>query len=147
MRFITENYPSKMRQVKSLALVRPDDALEQMTDLIHESLGILALQESLPRVYEMKVKQLKVENDVARWAEASKTAKAEERGKDMEALRKAVEESFDVKQELMKSEVEQLEKKLQDLKNLVRKRQESRKDLVAYRLSELAGATAGAPKW
>jgi hypothetical protein len=138
MRFVSENCPAKLRAIKSLAKIRPDDAVERLTDLIYDLLAILALKESNPPLYEIRMRQLKVDSEVDRWVEASRQSSGEAHARDLESLRKAVEQAFDVRQELMKSDVEVLERKLQELKALVARRQESRRAIVAQRVAELA---------
>jgi hypothetical protein len=138
-KFMTENVPLKLRTIREMARTRPDDAVELLTDLVYESIGVMALRESQPLLYEARIRQLKFDAEIDRWTEASRQSKGDAREKDLEALRKALEQGFDVRQELMKSEVELLEKRLQQLKDLVQKRQENRKTIIAQRLAELTG--------
>jgi len=139
MRFATENCPTRVRSIRALCKIRPDEAVEALTDLAYEMTAIMALRETQPALYESKIRQLKIDAEVERWVEASRQNQGDVRQKDLDALRRALEQAFDVRQDLMKSEVEQLEKKLQELKTLVQKRQENRSVLIARRFAELSG--------
>ncbi|MDI6774128.1 MAG: hypothetical protein QME60_01860 [Verrucomicrobiota bacterium] len=137
MRFAAEHRTAETRELKALSRIRPDEAVERLTDLIYELLGIMALRQSNPPLYAVKIRQLKSDAEVNRWTEASRQDAGEARSLSLDSLRKAIEQAFDVRQEIMAADVEALEKKLEQLKALVRRRQESRRAIVAQRFAEL----------
>ncbi len=146
LRLAADCCPHRIRVLRELSAIHPDEAVERFTDLIYELHGILALHKSNPRLYDCRLRELKIESAVTRWAEASRHDTGEGQARALESLRQVLGEAFDIRQELMTIEVETLEKKLAELKRLVRQRAEQRTAIIQHRLEALTRGEK-TPSW
>ena len=142
MRFVHEEFPMEMRRFRQIAEKSPGEAMTLITRIIGESRELLVLKQKDPEQYQRTRKQRQLERRAIRLGEDIALLEA---GPDRERLTKelqtVLQESFDIKQNLIKGEVEEIEDELAKLSDLVRRREEKRAELIERRISTLTGAS------
>jgi hypothetical protein len=145
-KFMNEYFTQEIHEVKQMAEVLPDRAVERLTDIVQESINLMKIR-SKDAVLFNKMMEEKRLNKIARLrAEAIREARGAERKKGIEELRKILEAAFEIRQELMKRDVERLEKEFEQLKQLVRLREQRKDEIINDRLTELVSGKAEV-KW
>ena len=139
MQFMRETFVREMREFRDLSLDHRDEAVDLLTNLVRQSLELMEIKRRHPALYEQHLKQRRLEREADDIAQAAKRASGEERDKLVASLRQKLEDAFEVKQGLMKSDVEQMETELKDLKAMIEKRQQNREGIIKRRVGEIIG--------
>jgi hypothetical protein len=146
MRFIDEEFTEEFDQVKKLSLRRVSEAEDLMSYLVAESLDFLEAKQRDPELYRRLVARRKLEKRVRLIAAELRRGGAPDQEEKQRTLRDLLEKIFELKQEIMKTDVAEMEQDLDKLKELIAKRQSHRRALIDRRLGEIMGDTANL-KW
>lgn len=136
-KFMNEYFMQEVLEVKQMAEVLPDKAVERLTDIVQECISLMRIRNRDAKLFSKIMEEKRLNKVAQRRAEAIREAKGTERNKGIEELRKILETAFEIKQELMKLDVEGLEKELEQLKQLVRLREQCKNEIINGRLTEL----------
>ena len=135
--FANKYFPHEMLAAKKAAEWNANNAADMMSEVMAESLDLMDLRRHSKALFEITMKERAL-NRVAR--QQAKVARTDKDGAETtNALKETLEDAFDVKQELLKRDIEGMAKDLAKLRVLVGKRDESREVIVAKRLNELMG--------
>jgi hypothetical protein len=145
-RFMQEHMAEEMAELKQKSGVRPDDAVAEFTDLVQQALVLIETKTSRPERFERLIREKQLEKKILRLRDAISASEGKDREEKMKELQAALGQSFEIRQELMKMEVEYLSQELDKLKTLVRRREENRTAIVNRRIVELTGQE-DALKW
>ncbi len=137
-----ENFAAKMQEIEKLSTFRPNDAVEQMTEVVYEVVKLLEIKASDPELFKNKVKQIRLEKQVARYVEQARAAKGNKRDEALGMLNKTLALVFEVKQEVIKLDLARMERELGRLKEMVEKREENKDLIVNRRARDLLGEMA-----
>ncbi len=137
--FIHQHFPRETKQIRLASATRPDRAMEALTDLVHKSLGLLKTQQENPELFEKLMRQHRLERQAQSLAAAVGQTQGESQKKILKKLQAVLAEAFEIKQSLMKDELEALARGVNDLRVLVEKREQNRQAIIERRLSELTG--------
>lgn len=141
-KFMNEYFVQEVREVKQMAEVLPDKAVERLTDIVQECISLMRIRNRDAELFSKIMEEKRLNKVAQRRAEAIREAKGTERNKGIEELRKILETTFEIKQELMKRDVEGLEKELEQLKQLVKLREQRKNEIINGRLTELVNGRA-----
>ncbi len=139
LRFLHQHFPNDMQQIKNACATRPDRAMEALTDLVHKGLSLLKTQQNNPALFEKLMRQHRLEHRAEVLAEAASKAQGEARKNALKELQDVLAQAFEIKQDLMKDELEALSRGVNELRTLVEKREENRQAVIERRLIELTG--------
>lgn len=139
MAFLKEQLPEELYAFKLRAMRRREDAIEYMANLIRETLELMETRRSNPELFRKVVRRRTLEQQASRLADSARRAKGDQRTHYLTQLEKALTEAFNLKQEIMKVDVSQMEGELQQLRILLGKRQENGRAIVGRRIAELTG--------
>jgi len=139
MAFLKEQLPEELYAFKLRAMRRREDAIEYMANLVRETLRLMQTKETNPGLFDKVVRKRTLEQQASRLADSARRAKGDQRTSYLTQLEKALTEAFDLKQEIMKRDVSQMESELQQLKVLLEKREENGRAIVGRRIAELTG--------
>jgi hypothetical protein len=142
MSFIEKYFPLKLRGLKETATRRPNSAVDEMTDLLQETLRLMRIKETRPEMFDKLIERDLLERQAREEASALKLAKADDKDlleDELKQLRATLDETFKVKQELMNLEVAAIEEDLEELRELIKRRIEHSDVIIKQRLVELSG--------
>lgn len=142
MRLVHQEFPLEMRRFRQIAEKSPGEAMTLITQIIGESHELLVLKQNDPEQYQRMRKQRQLERRAITLGEDIATHEAgPERKRLTKELQTVLQESFDIKQNLIKGEVEEIENELAKLSALVQRREEKRAEIIERRISALTGAS------
>lgn len=139
MAFLKEQLPEELYAFKLRAMRRREDAVEYLANLIRETLRLMETKKNDPGLFRKVVRKRTLEQQASRLADSAKRAKGDLRTSYLTQLEKALTEAFELKQEIMKLDVSQMEGELQQLRILLEKREENGRAIVGRRIAELTG--------
>ena len=139
--FLDEQFSDEVCRFRELSVRHYDEAAELMSRLVEEALEFMEARHTNPERYRQMVRQREMEKQAMELAEALREAEGDDRDRLSGELRRLLEESFDLKQDRMRGEVDLVERELDELKTLVTKREENRDSIIERRLGELMGDT------
>jgi hypothetical protein len=142
MRFIGEEFPEEFEHVKSLSVRRVNEATDLMSYLVEQSLDFLEARQRDPALYRRLIARRRLERRVRAIAAGLREDGGPDQAAKQRELRQLLEKIFELKQELMKTDVAEIEQDLDELKALIAKRESHRQALIERRLSEIMGDTA-----
>jgi hypothetical protein len=115
---------------------RAEAELEQ---IIEEYLELRDLARENPVLYARILEHRKLENRSRRLARGLAQESGAGRDAVMAELRDVLDRSFQIKQELMRMDVQEMAEDLEELRSLIDKRQDNKDALIQRRLKELTG--------
>ncbi len=142
MDFIRANLPSRFRDFRAMSVSDRDKASGYLTELVREALQLLDMKSHDPERFELVIKQINLERRAHELANTARQARSAVRKKSLEQLNGLLGESFEVKQQLMKRDVEEMSRDLAELRALLGKRKEHRAAIIARRREQLTGKDA-----
>lgn len=146
LRFAKDHYVETMQQVDTISSRRPNEAVEIMTSAVYEILKLLDIKKSDPQMFKHKLKEMKLEKEAGHYVDRILASEKNEAEELIEKLKNTLNTAFDVKQKIVRLDLEKLEKELSRLKSLVSQREDSRSEIVERRIKSLLGRTAKV-KW
>jgi hypothetical protein len=138
-KFMDSHFALELREFEQLALWKPDKAAAILTDMVEDSLELMATQKRDPDAFATMIRQRDLEKKAFRLAAAVKASKGKKREEQLAALTLALQEAFKVRQELLQRDVRRMEKELGRLKLLVGKRDVNRDAIVLRKISDMTG--------
>jgi replicative DNA helicase len=146
MDFISREFPEDRTRFTLLSLQNATEASALLSGLIRQTLELMAMEKAKPDLYAKLLKQRKLDRRAVELGQAYRRAKGDDKAVQMKKLQDVLAESFEIKQELMRDDVAQMEQQINELKLLLQKREGSRQAIIDLRAGELTGET-GALKW
>ena len=137
MTFLEQQLPEEMHSYKILAMRQRQDAVEQLTNLIREALNLMNAKKTTPAFYERLIKQKTLKYEARKLSVATRKAKGDEREKLLVQLKKTLTESFKIRQDLMKLDVNNMAVELDQLRAFLVKRSDNQDAIISRRISEL----------
>ena len=137
--FIEEQFPLEMYAFKNALLRKREDAVQIFTSLVRESLAVMAVESRDPQRFNKILEQKKSERKAVESAEASRRSKGAPREEALAELRDSLSKAFEIKQELMKTEIADLASELQKLEKLIARREKNREAIIARRVGQMTG--------
>jgi len=141
MAIVHEEFPREMRRFRAIAITKSGDALELLTRVVGEALDLLEAKRRDPDLYQLMRSRRRLDRTATELGRAAQRSDGEKKKKLLTELQTTLEESFRVKQKVMKAEVEQVERELDDLRELINRRELMRGEIVGRRISELTENT------
>ncbi|MEI6970192.1 MAG: hypothetical protein WCL44_01625 [bacterium] len=137
--FLQNNFAEELKSFRSLAVSRQAEATELFSRLVRNVLALLETKRTNPAIYEKKLKLHRLETAADRLVREIRLAGDKEKQKLQQALHETASAIFDVKQDLMKTDVEQMSRELALLKELIARREVNREAIVSQRITDLVG--------
>ncbi len=116
---------------------RKDDAVEFSVGIVKEAIALMDQKRKNPDLFGKIMKEQELAGLIHRLAPSAKHGKGVKREESAKLLRKALTEVFDIRQDLMKADVEQMTSDLANLRTLIQKRQENRQAIIERRFKDL----------
>ena len=140
MKFLQDELPGAARDLKALVELHPDEGREVTLDLYHRTRGMREMEEDAPEFYEIQLDELGLDVKI-RLLSHRLTRKGHEgdREKLKVDLRKALSELFDVRVKMRELEVQELEKRIEEVRGRLRKQKANKKKIIDRRLKEMSG--------
>lgn len=138
-KFLKTNFEDELRKFRTLAVTRHEEATALFSTLVRDVLSLLETRRKNPAAYEKKITLKRLESTAGRLAREIRLAGDDEKKILQQNMRETVTSIFDVKQQLMKIDVEQMNRELALLKELVDKREANREAIVNRRVTDLVG--------
>jgi hypothetical protein len=146
MAFMREQDPLGLYEFKKALMQGRGQAAAVFTSLVRESMEMMETRDRDPERFGKMRRQRELEQKAVQEAEAGRASAGAERDRSVTQLRRTLEEAFQIKQDLMKSEVAALEADLKKLEQLVRERETNREAIISRRVEEMTGK-ADATRW
>jgi len=137
-RFLHDNFADELQKFRALAVDHQSEATELFSNLVREALSLLDTRRKNPAAFENKLKLRRLEAVAARLSKEICLADSGKKQQLRENLRATATSIFDIKQELMKADIEQMSKDLALLKDMVSKREANRDAIVERRVTDLS---------
>lgn len=137
--FLQNNFAYELRRFRTLAVDRQEEATDFLSKLVREVLSLLETKRRNPVAFEKKLALKRLETRADRLAREIRLAGGDEKKRLQRELHDTAVSIFDIKQELMKTDVEQMSRELALLKELINKREASREAIVNRRVVNLVG--------
>ena len=136
---LQNNFADELRKFRTLAVDRHAEATELFSRLVREVLSLLETRRKNPAAFEKKLKLRRLEVTADRLAREIRLAGDDRKQQLQQSLHETAASIFDIKQDLMKDDVEQMGRELALLKELVNKREANREAIVNRRVTDLVG--------
>jgi hypothetical protein len=137
MAFIGKNFKSDLPVFKKLANEDARKATSYMLDLVSDALLLMEIAKTDKELAGMMVRQKDLERKAVRKAKEVAMADESEKKALTAELKKMLEQAFDAKQQLMKRDLNGMEKKLKELSDMISKRDAYREKIIEKKLDEL----------
>lgn len=138
--FVRSSFPEEMRRFQELVLQGSDLAADFLSELIRQSLELLEIRRDNPKRFEKTLRQRQLERkagSLSRRIRESETA--DEKGQLKTELNTVLTEAFEIRQELMKADVDDMERELSELRVLIEQRQQNRDAIIRHRTDAMSG--------
>ena len=142
MKFINEQFPDEMKRFQELRQKNAAEAEERISSLVENAIELLEIRQKNAEQFEKALKKTKLDRQAEHMGEKLRGEDVKDKEQASKEIREILEQSFELKQELMKMEVSGLEGEIQKLKEMVEKRQANKKAMIDRRVKELTGKEA-----
>jgi len=139
MEFIREQFPWKMHEFRMLSRGRINNAVDFLANAVQESLELLNVKNQRPELFEKIMARRRLERKADELAAVCRASSGVQRRKLLDELRGTLQEGFDLKQAIMKAELESMQGELQLLEGLISRRQASKDLIIQRRIVDLSG--------
>jgi hypothetical protein len=147
MGYIHEHFPGELQEFTLVSMRDLGGAVEYLLGLVSTCLELQATQERDPSAYASMLRLHALEREADSLGricrEATERIDPEAREAASQRLGVALTEAFSIKQELMRSDVAEIEQELERLRALVDQRERNRAAIISQRMRELAGELDG----
>gem|GEM_PF-5657120 len=131
----------ELEEFGQLVRHRPGEAMEHFTDIAHEACELVEFRKQHPEAFELRIQLRRLDRDAQRLADSYPHHSDQEQAELKRKLHQNLTEAFGIKQKLMKFELQQLRRELQELETLVKKRETNQEAIINRRLREVTGET------
>ena len=138
-KFMQTYFPLELNEYRKLVTWKPDDAMNMLTDLVQESLGLLQTKQRDAALFDRMMERKALQRKANRQAQTARMMEGSERKAHEDELKQTVDRAFVVRQKLLQKDIAHMERQLEKLKMLAEKRQENRDVIVARRVGDLMG--------
>jgi hypothetical protein len=144
--------PDAAARLKNLIEENPEDAQRLIQRHFPAVRFLVQLKERDPEMYEMRMRDLKLNRESWRAAKALREAKAKdelswERKRELEEqVESLVKEHFEVRQAIRERELQKLRDRIEELEEQLDKRSDDRRDLIEQRVEQLI-ESGDEPRW
>lgn len=135
------NFKAELSDFRRIGILDSGRAIGILHNAVREAVRLGEIKEKDPDLYAKMVLQKQFDEKSAQLAAEYRRVQGDAKGAVMAELRKVLEAAFNLKQELMKKDVQQMQEELGRLKDLIDKRQENRDAIIGKRLGELTVET------
>jgi hypothetical protein len=139
LRFLQEIFPGELQSIRQTSPVRPEQAMRALTDLAHRGKELMDLRQKRPSHYRRKIALLQLDRRAETLGDGIRRAEGVARKRKVIELQKVLKESFEIKQELMQEDLDDLLRGVERMRDLVEKREQHRQDIIHRRLIYLTG--------
>ncbi|MEI6807603.1 MAG: hypothetical protein WCN95_02685 [bacterium] len=138
-KFLKANFEDELQKFRTLAITHHVEATDLFSTLVREVLSLLETRRKNPVAYEKKLVLKRLESRAGRLVREIRMAGESDKKRIQQALCETAASIFDIKQQLMKIDVEQMSRELALLRELVDKREANRETIVGRRVTDLVG--------
>jgi hypothetical protein len=143
MSFVHKEFPMEMRQVGELSKKHMERAFELLAGVIRESQELIEIREDNPKLFELRLNQLRLERRATLLAEECLVSKPPEREVKVKELESLLTKAFENKQALMRLDVKRMQAQLSDLQALIDRRASVKNAIVSSRMLQITGEREG----
>ncbi len=143
MSFVHKEFPMEMRQVGELSKKHMERAFELLAGVIRESQELIEIREDDPKLFELRLNQLRLERRATLLAEECLVSKPPEREVKIKELELLLTKAFENKQALMRLDVKRMQSQLSDLQALIDRRASVKNAIVSSRMLQITGEREG----
>lgn len=140
MEFLREYDPRVLQQLKKIQAERPGEFGKRLAGEWRRLAQLMMLREKDPKLFGALIKQRDLSRESRELASSVQAAKTEE---EKEALREELAENlnqiYDLQQEMWEEKIAALEKRLNELREMLEKRAQHRGEIIERRIKELTG--------
>jgi hypothetical protein len=137
MRVVKDHLRPQLAELEEVARHEPREAWREAEHLAGEALELVHIKRENPELYDKTVAFLTLETRSLELAQAATIAKGEARQKLRRSLAQVLEKAFTAKQQMLQMEIQAMDADLQQLRELVKKREARRKAIIDRRMREL----------
>lgn len=137
--FMRRYLPEQMNEFRRLSMRDRDKAVRFMSGQARDVLELLKVRRRSPSLFEKVVRQRRLQQMSDGLAQVVRLSEGADRETSRVELKRLLAELFRLKQELMRGDVENMEKELAKLRELLEKREANRDAIIAHRLTNMTG--------
>jgi len=141
--FIEKNLPQEMHRCRKLARQHWTHAVNYLSDLVQEALDLRHMRETRPALFDRVLARRRLETRVAELAALLRALPRDARDEQRAELRRLLDNGFDLRQEILKAELVDMQAELDELTDLIAKRSANRDLIIERKLKELTGDAPG----
>ncbi|MCE9615337.1 MAG: hypothetical protein K8T26_13785 [Lentisphaerae bacterium] len=139
MTYIRQHFPDELQQYSLRAMENLGEAMTLLMNLVREALDLQALEERRPEAYALVMKQKALEREARALAMATLDGAEADRTARVAQLRETLAASFQAKQDLMRGDIAEIQRQVEDLRALVEEREANREAIISRRVDEIIG--------
>jgi uncharacterized membrane protein YccC len=140
MEFLREYDPRVLQQLKKIQAERPGEFGQRLSGEWRRLAQLMVLRVKDPKLFDALIKHRDLSRESRELASSVRAAKTEE---EKEALREELAENlnqiYDLQQEMWEEKIAALEKRLNELREMLEKRAQHRGEIIERRIKELTG--------
>ncbi|MCD4784304.1 MAG: hypothetical protein K8T10_10835 [Candidatus Eremiobacteraeota bacterium] len=138
------NDPDKYREIQDLKLARPELYLRVVSEGIRHMSFLEMMKKKDPKIYARLMSEMKLDGKMIKLAKEFRESKDEKRKKEIKSeLTQTLNQIFDIRSKNRAREVNEMSKKIEELKQMLKKRKDNKKLIVEKKLKELTGQMEG----
>ncbi|MCC6580819.1 MAG: hypothetical protein IT440_10290 [Phycisphaeraceae bacterium] len=146
LRLLEDVNPELGDKIKLWRDINPERVDQVLAGIQPRLRPLMALQQSDPQLYDLKVQDLRLETQTRRLASSVRHASAENAPALRQQLKTVVTQHFDLRQQIRQRELENLRRRIDDLQKQIETRRDARDELIDNRVTELTGHESQ-PQW
>ncbi|MEW6365878.1 MAG: hypothetical protein AB1714_14710 [Acidobacteriota bacterium] len=144
LKFVQTYHPSRAEDLKRMRAQRPEEYNRVITDIWHRTQGLAALQRDDPARYDLEIRQETLEEKSFVLAQKYRAAKDEREKQDIrKQVEAAVNEQFEVREQMKEADVKRMEAELQQVKEKLKQRRANQSEIVKRRVDQLLSMGEG----
>lgn len=143
-KWIKNNDPDKYREIQNLKLARPELYQRVIFEGVRHMNFLEMMKKKDPKTYTRLMKEMKLDSKMRKLAKEYRESKDVKRKKEIKSeLTQILNQVFDIRSVNRAREVNEMSKKIEELKQMLKKRKDNKKLIVERKLKEVTGQMEG----
>jgi len=140
--FIRQHYPRELQEFTRLSRRDLLKSMEYFVDVVDRALELMEIRDNNPDVYNIMIRHRELEEHVKALAKELRAAEGIDLTNAVATLHETLQESFSAKQKLMQIDIEQMDRQLNALREMLKDRETNSDLIIRRRYDEIVGDTA-----
>lgn len=138
LKFVETYHPSRLEVFKRMKMAQPEHYARTITEIWRRTEQLSMLQKEDPQHYDMEIRQETLDEKTFLLAQSYQTAKSEREKQSIKRqLEAAVNEQFDLREQIKESDVKRMEAELRQVKGKLKQRKANKSRIVKQRVNQL----------